>query len=416
MFRKKGSENMNEEIRTRLLFFHNLVSCIHNIGFYAFDAEQNCVFFSGNNRRLQELLFQINPDFLTHVMNMKKTGLPVVYQGILNCMWIADYEFSEDHELLYVHLIGPSFMDDVSLSDIDTMLDAFDVSLPFKRELKELMQQIPVIPVVRFFEYGIMLHYCITGEKITIAELQYPEHTEKEEKPAGRSYHDAYSTWAMEQKLLKLIEEGNLDFRKLAAKISNGLDPGNLGNGSSLRQIKNMMIISTALCTRAAIRGGLDADIAYSLSAKYIRGIEAGRFMSEIIEVNNTMQDDFVHRVHQIHEKTGISPQIRKCCDFIQIHTEDKINLHDIAEICGYSPEHLSRKFKKETGMTITQFITKNKIERSKELLRIQSKSIQEICLQLGFESQSYFGVQFKKETGMSPAAFRQKSFHKRKK
>jgi hypothetical protein len=66
------------------------------------------------------------------------------------------------------------------------------------------------------------------------------------------------------------MEEGNLNFRKLAVKISNGLDPGNLGSGSSLRQIKNMMIISTALCTRAAIRGGLDADIAYDLSAKYI--------------------------------------------------------------------------------------------------------------------------------------------------
>ena len=68
------------------------------------------------------------------------------------------------------------------------------------------------------------------------------------------------------------------------------------------------------------------------------------------------MQDDFVHRVHQLHEKTGISPQIRKCCDYIQIHTEDKISLHDIAGICGYSPEHLSRKFKKETGMSPAAF------------------------------------------------------------
>ena len=50
------------------------------------------------------------------------------------------------------------------------------------------------------------------------------------------------------------------------------------------------------------------------------------------------------------------------------------------------------------------------KIERAKILLRAGKQSIQEIAEQLGIQSQSYFGQQFKKVTGMTPGEYRLKS------
>ncbi len=85
-----------------------------------------------------------------------------------------------------------------------------------------------------------------------------------------------------------------------------------LGNGDPIRNLKNMTIIYTALCTRAAIHGGLPPEISYNLSDMYIQSIEASRSLGEIAEVNSAMVDDFVRRVHHCRTHPERSPQMEE--------------------------------------------------------------------------------------------------------
>ena len=78
-----------------------------------------------------------------------------------------------------------------------------------------------------------------------------------------------------------------------------------------------------------------------------------------------------------------------------------------LAKKMGYSENYLTKKFKNEMGISLTQYITNLKIQKAKDLLVSGSESIQDICSQLGFGSQSYFGMVFHRETGMSPGAYR---------
>lgn len=115
--------------------------------------------------------------------------------------------------------------------------------------------------------------------------------------------------------------------------------------------------------------------------------------------------------------ETGKSTLISQIKSLIieQIHykTESlKVNFSTfLAENLHHDYSYLSRLFSSVEGITIEKFITQQKIERVKELLFYNQLTLSEIAFQLDYSSTAHLSSQFKKETGMTPSAF--KSQHK---
>jgi AraC-like DNA-binding protein len=76
---------------------------------------------------------------------------------------------------------------------------------------------------------------------------------------------------------------------------------------------------------------------------------------------------------------------------------------------------YLSKLFSSVEGITIEKFIIKQKIERVKELLSYGEKPMKEIAYDLNYSSVQHLSNQFKKETGMTPSQFKGMSSHERK-
>ena len=74
----------------------------------------------------------------------------------------------------------------------------------------------------------------------------------------------------------------------------------------------------------------------------------------------------------------------------------------------GYSEYYLTRKFTRETGQKLSDYIRDVRIDLAKGLLLTTSKDIQTISEELQFGSRGYFDRCFTKATGMSPARFRE--------
>lgn len=181
-----------------------------------------------------------------------------------------------------------------------------------------------------------------------------------------------------------------------------------MGNGDLVRNLKNLTIIFTALATRAAIRGGLMPEIAYKMSDHYISSIEMCITLPEIAEITAAMQEDFVQRVHRCKIE-HISPVVQNCMGYLQTHLTEKINVPELSAQMGYSASRLTKMFKRDTGMTINEYLLSERIAQAKDALRLSGESVQNICHRLGFGSQSYFGKQFKRATGMTPLEYREK-------
>jgi AraC family transcriptional regulator len=78
-----------------------------------------------------------------------------------------------------------------------------------------------------------------------------------------------------------------------------------------------------------------------------------------------------------------------------------------IAEQCSHEYNYLSALFSSMEGVTIEQYIIRQKIERVKELLFYNELSLGEIANQLGYSSIAHLSSQFKKTTGQTPSAFK---------
>lgn len=87
-----------------------------------------------------------------------------------------------------------------------------------------------------------------------------------------------------------------------------------------------------------------------------------------------------------------------------------KVNFSDyLAEQCGHSYSYLSRLFSEVAGITIEKYVMGQKIEKVKELLFYDEATLTEIAFKLNYSSVSHLSSQFRKETGMTPTEFRKR-------
>ena len=78
-----------------------------------------------------------------------------------------------------------------------------------------------------------------------------------------------------------------------------------------------------------------------------------------------------------------------------------------ISDQIGLTPNYISQIFKKETGLTITKYITETRINAAKELLKDSNFKVFEVAEMVGFDNSYYFSTVFKKVTGIHPSKFR---------
>ncbi len=71
------------------------------------------------------------------------------------------------------------------------------------------------------------------------------------------------------------------------------------------------------------------------------------------------------------------------------------------------SREHISRKFKQVTGLTLSKYVTKLRIDQAKYWLRETDETIYTISLMLGYQDEKYFSKLFKKITSYTPFEYR---------
>jgi AraC-like DNA-binding protein len=115
---------------------------------------------------------------------------------------------------------------------------------------------------------------------------------------------------------------------------------------------------------------------------------------------------DFTKQVERIRFGKNVSQLTLNVCHYVLRHLSETITVEDIAEKLYISRPYLSKKFKQDTGISLTQFILKEKIEEAKTLIKQSDKSISMIASYLGFSSQSHFSRVFKQYTGYTPGEY----------
>ena len=106
--------------------------------------------------------------------------------------------------------------------------------------------------------------------------------------------------------------------------------------------------------------------------------------------------------------KGGLAPwQIRRIDSFLSDAPEQSITLDALAEQVGLSPFHFARAFKASKGLPPYRYLIQLRIGRARELLESTDLPIIEIAAQVGYDDPSYLARLFRREVGVTPAAYR---------
>ena len=170
-------------------------------------------------------------------------------------------------------------------------------------------------------------------------------------------------------------------------------------------------VVTAAMLTRFCMEGGMAMEEAFSLSDAYIRRMDCCTNMAEIVYVHDQMALDFVCRMRRLKKNIASSKQVAEAIDYIYVHIMDRITIQELASAISISPAHLSRIFKQETGISVSEYIRQRKIDMAKNLLRFSDYDFADIAAMLSYSSQSHFIQHFRTQMGMTPKAYRDRNY-----
>lgn len=172
--------------------------------------------------------------------------------------------------------------------------------------------------------------------------------------------------------------------------------------------IKARALELVVLLSRAAIEGGADVRQVFNLNNNYISEVESFDTLEQLSSWLSGVINRFISYVFEFGDAKH-ADTIYKVTAYIKNNYMNKISLDEIADYVYLSKSYLSKIFNSEMGMTISNYMNKIRIEKSKILLCDNSLSIADVANLTGFEDQSYFTKIFKNITGISPGQYKNK-------
>lgn len=336
------------------------------------------------------------------------------YYGILN---IADKKI----------IIGPTRFvpnSQQELHDIAFLTDVLPEEMPaFLAGMKAIVG----LPLERLMQMLCLLHYLITGNKIELSQMII--HDSRQELMQRNMISEqmapvfeknifrpgADNTQLTENKLMDMVTAGDI---VALNKWLNNPTTVQLGLYATdpIRQLKNTLISTATLASRNAIRGGMEYTDAIRLANDFIYKAELLQSSDELINLQYYVIKTFTEKVNILKYGHTESKLILAVANYIQQNLSSTITVEDIAASLYMSRPYLSKKFKKETGISVSDFIHTQKIEEAKRLLKYTDKSLLSISIYLSYSSQSHFTNMFKKLTGQLPKTYREQSAYQEQK
>ena len=400
---KKALEN----VETNLLILQGQVFAACRMGAWCFNEEKH-LYLSTAPHQEEYHLFLHAGGVLDQAIGLKDAEpVPHILGGKLGLAWIAEWVHLQDGGR-YLVILGPVYLKNTSVEESLQALDRQGISQHLRRQYLNVLGDVPVLRFDMLRQYACMLHYtCYLEVASPVMLVRSKEWTNEPNADAVQSGsgNDYQRMAAYEEMLLRHLGEGTQPPEE-SPSFSGELQDFDIRD--TLRLIKDNMLIFTGLCARTAIRSGVSVYIAKKLESEWVSRIEAARSFSDAHRLRESMYNAFLRQVRQSRENTGLSKAVRDCRSYIQANYMNEITLEELARHCGYAEYYLSRKFAKETGMKINDYIHRVRIDAAKLLLLTTSREIQEISDLLQFGNRSHFDRVFRQQVGVSPAKFRE--------
>ncbi len=322
---------------------------------------------------------------------------------------------TEEEKLL---VFGPYLEKEVSEQALLELTESMHIAPPQQKSLQRFYASLPVISPDGHLQMLLNIFYeRLWGQEgFTYATYNRDNHTGftsfrqnvliSEEATSQWNVDMIEKRYAGENSMMDAVRTGNL--KKVDAhvgRITAAVFDKRLPD--HLRTLKNYCIITNTLLRKAAEQGGVHPVYLDSVSSDFAAKIEQMASPAACPAMIGSMARSYCRLVKN-HSAKSYSPAVQKAMICVDADLSAPLSLRYLADELNINSSYLSSLFKKETGMTVTAYIIRQRINYAKHLLENTRLQIQTVAQYCGLGDVHYFSKLFKKETGMTPRDFRQ--------
>ena len=409
----EGMDNLEEyAVSIRIRIFAGQVNAAANLGTWCFVPQAGLIYSTCIMEKEFLGFFKLGKCLEIMEEHKKEMNRPFIISDPLGLVWMGEYVYQENNPTMLI-VLGPMFLSQTSVKHIENALRERVSSVYMQRQMMRTLAIVPVIPMTSLNQYGKMLHFTLTSEKIQTFDFIYYE--EKNQESLGFDQEEKEPLEMNperiirgEKMILQAIRDGNPAYGEILEKESNYNSGFISMTGDTLRDWKNTQLVFNALCSRAAMEGGVSVHAAKEIELRISGDIENCKTIAELKNIAGSMIEEYIKRVREGQESPMISKAIQECCDYIRANVLYPLTAESIAKELGYTTYYFTKKFNKEMGIKVTDYIKQARIEYAKIMLLTTARSIQDISDMLHFGTRNYFSKVFREITGMTPAEFRE--------
>lgn len=325
---------------------------------------------------------------------------PIIWDGAVEGAFIA----------------GPVNMVEPDELIVDDFLLKYGVGGNALRSIEKAIRDTPLVTPSKVNFYSELLYYlakAVSDQTYSIIEERKAKGAQQSEIAEQIKFLKSFVPqqecepypMAKELELLELIETG--DKAGSQRVLNEILGQIFFASGGSFEVIRSRVLELVVLLSRAAIKGGADAQQIFGLNYTYLGRINSFRNIEELTYWLSGIMTRFTDQVFNLTDVKHVDV-IYRAVDYIRKNFDKRITLEETASHVYLSPSYFSRVFKEETGDNFNVYVNKVRIEAAKKMLLNEKIPMIDISSMAGFEGQSYFSKVFKKMTGVTPGKFRE--------
>ncbi len=179
-------------------------------------------------------------------------------------------------------------------------------------------------------------------------------------------------------------------------------------SGMNFEIIKVRIIELVVIISRTAIEAGVDAKDLMGMNYSYFIELNKATDLDELLFKLNNILTNFIIRVSATKEKKK-KIKVRKLIEYIDLNFTRKLTSEEVAKFSGLSTSRCLHLFKEETGMSLSEYVKKLRVDYGKYLLLNTDISLADCAIEAGFFDQSHFTKTFKQVEKIPPSQFRRK-------
>lgn len=392
--------------------------------------EKSLRFYSALMRNLHIPVLRCNPDMLPEYDLGMRRAVGLQHVHALDTLDVFKpntiYFLHDDFGWKYVCLrlpdvdelllTGPYLVENVSDQLIMAIMEQKHIHARYLAVLRDYYKQVTLVPSESFMLASLSAlgeelwgaadnfvtefsHMSPTAEALVISDAALDNRRDAAERQLIEARYEA------ESRLMYAIAHGQMH---QAAMVLSSFNIAHFEQRTAdpLRNMKNYLIVFNTLMRKAAQQGSVHPLYIDQLSSTMARQIEQVLSMEDGLQMLGRMVHKYCLLVKN-HNMTQYSQPVQSVILRVDTELSGDLSLSAHAESIGVNASYLSSLFKKETGQTLTEYVTRRRIDYAIFLLNTTDMQIQTIAQHCGIPDVNYFTRSFRKVTGLTPTDYR---------